>query len=138
MTVTLNGPMEGKARFSGLPGGTALQGGGVGHYHCVVYVVNKELTSLWYKDIDIVTQTATYTTHTYYSKCIVHCCHPSCVGGSAGVVATVIPLDRGDDEEWSINSDGGARSDRRPVLPESDDLIWVTRNRSAVEDKHVI
>ena len=37
MTVTLNGPMEGKSRFSGLPGGTALQGRGVGHYHCVMY-----------------------------------------------------------------------------------------------------
>ena len=98
---------------------------------------NKELTPVWYKDIHIVTQTATYTTHTYYSKCIVHCCHPSCVGGSSGVVATVTPLDRGDGEERSINSDGGARSDRRPVLPESDDLIWVTRNRSAVEDKRV-
>ena len=79
-----------------------------------------------------------YTTHTYYNKCIVHCCHPGSVGGSAGVVATVIPLDRGDGEEWSLNSDGGAWSDKRPGLPESDDLIWVTRNRSAVEDKCVV
>ena len=97
---------------------------------------NKERTSVWYK-IYIVTQTAMYTTHTYYNKCIVHCCHPGSVGGSAGVVATVIPLDRGDGEEWSLNSDGGAWSDKRPGLPESDDLIWVTRNRSAVEDKCV-
>ena len=50
MTVTLNGPMEGKARFSGLPGGTALQGGEVGHYNCVMYNENKELTSVCYKD----------------------------------------------------------------------------------------
>ena len=32
MTVTLYGPMEGKARFSGLPGG-AVGGGGAGLYN---------------------------------------------------------------------------------------------------------
>ena len=32
MTVTLYGPMEGKAKFSGLPGGT-VGGGGVTEYY---------------------------------------------------------------------------------------------------------
>ena len=96
---------------------------------------NKELTSVWYKDIYCHTDSYVHHTHTYYSKCIVHCCHPSCVGGSTGVVATITPMDREDGEVWSLNSNGGAQSDRKSVLPESDDLIWVTRNRSAVEDK---
>ena len=46
MTLTLNGPMEGKARFSGLPGGTALRGGGGGGGITIVLCTmqNKELT----------------------------------------------------------------------------------------------
>ena len=76
-------------------------------------------------------------THTYYSECVVHCCHPSRVGCSAGVVATVTPLDGQDGEEWSLNSNGGSWSDKHPILPESDvQLSWVTRNWGAVEDKH--
>ena len=110
----------------------------MGHYHCSMYNA-KQGTDFTVVQRYILShrQLRTYTTHTYYSKCIVHCCHPSCVGGSAGVVATVTPLGRGDGEEWSINSDGGAWSDSRPVLPETDDLNWVTGNRSAVEDKCV-
>ena len=33
MTVTLYSPMEVKARFSGLPGGTVGGGGGIEHYN---------------------------------------------------------------------------------------------------------
>ena len=63
MTVTLNGPMEGKARFSGLPGGTVLKGGKVGHYNCVMYNENKELTSEWYKDTYCHTDSYVHHTH---------------------------------------------------------------------------
>ena len=63
MTVALNGPMEGKARFFGLPGGTALQGGGVGHYHNIVYnaIQGTDFCHvLCDTKVYIVTQTPTY------------------------------------------------------------------------------
>ena len=41
MTVTLYGPMEGKAKFTGLPGGTVEGGGeGIGVYFSIPYSIH--------------------------------------------------------------------------------------------------
>ena len=63
--MTLNGPMEGKARFSGLPGGTALQGGEVGHYNYVMYNAIKGTDLSAVQDTYTYCHTDSYVHHTH-------------------------------------------------------------------------
>ena len=73
MTVTLYGPIEEKARFSGLPGG-AVGGGGEGMAVHIIPIYTMLITPTYNKEV--ATDMST----------------PTCVGCIAGVVPTVAPL----------------------------------------------